>query len=145
MRAEIRSFAVDISELVYLYVEDEPLSREVMEMILSMGVQTSTYTIFENSKDFSERIDALNPQPDIVLLDIHMDPLDGFEMLNILRAHADYREVPVVALTASVMNEEVEKLREAGFDAAISKPVSITTFPALIQQIANRESVWHIG
>lgn len=136
---------MNIADLHYLYVEDDELSRQVMEMILRNGIGAANVTIFEDSTNFATRLAALDPCPDIILLDVHMEPITGFEMLYILQADARYSQAQVVALTASVMNEEVKQLREAGFTSAISKPVSVTTFPALIEGIIAGESVWHIG
>jgi CheY-like chemotaxis protein len=66
-------------------------------------------------------------------------------MLALIKAETDYAETKVIALTASVMNEEITKLRTSGFDGAISKPISIQTFPNLLEQVLNGETVWHVG
>jgi CheY-like chemotaxis protein len=134
----------DISQLHFLYVEDDPLSVEVMEMVLRNGVGTEKITLFRDSVDFMNRVRSLPSKPDIILLDIHVQPISGLEMLSMLMNDPNYVEIPIVALTASVMNDEVQQLRQAGFDSGISKPVSVRTFPALIQRIANGEKVWHI-
>jgi CheY-like chemotaxis protein len=128
----------------FLYVEDDPLSCQVMQMILENAMGIHDLVIFRDSSNFMARLKALARRPDIILLDVHIRPHNGFEMLDALRADPDYRHTKVVALTASVMNEEVEKLRTKGFDGAIAKPVSVTTLPGLIEQIARGESVWHI-
>jgi CheY-like chemotaxis protein len=101
--------------------------------------------IFEDSAGFLEKIKALPRKPDVFLLDIHVRPYDGYEMLAMLRADAEYANSAVIALTASVTNEEVIKLRERGFSGAVGKPFSIATFPGLIRRIAAGESVWHIA
>ncbi len=134
-------------ELTYLYVEDDSLSQEIMQMILlrGMGVPAERLHIFSDSYDFMARVKALVPQPDVILLDVHVSPLDGFSMLQQLRAESDYQNARVIALTASVMNEEVAQLRQSGFNGAIAKPLSFSTFPALIERIANGETVWHIA
>lgn len=129
----------------YLYVEDDPFSREVMRIIMENGIGSGMLTIFEDSTDFLARLNALKTPPTIILLDIHVTPHDGFTMLKLLRAHPSLTPYKVVALTASVMSEEVAQLRQAGFDGAISKPLSIQTFPNLLQRIADGESVWHIS
>jgi CheY-like chemotaxis protein len=134
----------DISQLHFLYVEDDPLSIEVMEMILHNGVGTEKISLFRDSVDFLNRILSLPSKPDIILLDIHVQPVSGLEMLSMLKSDPNYSKIPIVALTASVMNEEVQQLRRAGFDSGISKPVSVRTFPALIQRIVDGEKVWHI-
>jgi CheY-like chemotaxis protein len=118
-----------------LYVEDDPESRLVMQILLTEVMGLTHVTIFEDSQAFMPRLRALQSRPDIIFLDIHVRPIDGFQMLDMLRAHGDYQAVPVVALTASVMNDEVRKLKEAGFDGVISKPVDQDEFPAVIQRI----------
>lgn len=134
-----------MTEQYYLYVEDDPMSREIMRIIIENGVGSTNLVIFEDSADFLGRATRLNPQPTMILLDIHVTPYDGFQMLNMLRQQAQFASAKIIALTASVMNEEVEQLREAGFDGAIAKPLSIQTFPDLIRRIANGETIWYIS
>ena len=129
----------------YLYVEDDPMSREIMRIIIENGVGSTNLTIFEDSTDFLGRVTRLNNQPTMILLDIHVNPYDGFQMLAMLRQSNQFSTAKIIALTASVMNEEVEQLREAGFDGAIAKPLSIQTFPQLLKQVENGETVWHIS
>jgi len=130
---------------VFLYVEDEPLSRTVMEFLLKRGLGYENITIFEDSYDFIDRIENLELLPDIVFLDIHVPPYNGFEMLSMLRNHPDFKHLRVIALTASVMNEEVEMLKDAGFDGGIAKPIDQTIFPKLLEQILDGEEVWSIA
>ena len=128
---------------VLLYVEDEPRSRKVMEMI-THDIGLSHVTIFEDSTDFMARLSALDPKPDGVFLDIHMVPYTGFEMLAMLRKSGQFEGIPVVAMTASVMNEEVHKLRSAGFDGCIAKPIDFDTFPETLNRIMNGEKICRI-
>lgn len=132
-----------IQEAYYLYVEDEPMSREVMSLIMETIVVTENFTIFEDSSNFMERVRALEIKPDIILIDIQMKPHDGFETLEMIRSDVSYNDVPIVALTASVMHEEVHRLREAGFNGAIGKPLDVQTFPNLLERILQGEHVWH--
>lgn len=126
---------------VILYVEDHEMSREVMQLLLTNMMGLSNFTMFEASHNFIARVEALSPQPDIIMLDIHVAPHDGFEMLAMLRNNEAYADIPIVALTASVMSEEVQKLIQAGFDAIISKPVDMDSFPRLLERIMNGEEV----
>lgn len=128
-----------------LYVEDDTLSRRIMHITLVNRMKLPHVTILEDSSEFSERVGALHPKPNLIFLDIHVRPLDGFQMLEILREMDDYQHVPIVALTASVMNEEVFKLRNAGFTACISKPIDVTTFPETIRNIMDGQFAWNVG
>jgi CheY-like chemotaxis protein len=131
-------------EIHVLYVEDDAKSRQVMELLLQSRMKLENVTLFDDSQNFIERIAALNPRPDVVLLDIHVEPLDGFEMLEILRRTPWAEGIPIVAVTASVMNEEVDRLRVAGFDSCLSKPLNLATFPDTFQKILDGKSVWNI-
>jgi CheY-like chemotaxis protein len=128
----------------FLYVEDDPTSRMVMEMMLTHWFSNTQLTIFEDSSEFTLRLEMLLPKPDIIFLDIHMKPYTGFEMLEMIRSHREYANSVVIALTASVMNEEVEELEAAGFDGAIAKPLNREMFPQLVMKILQGESVWHV-
>jgi two-component system cell cycle response regulator DivK len=128
----------------YLYVEDDPLSCEVMQMIMQEAMGIERLTILHDSENFMESVKKLPLLPDIILLDIHMQPVDGFHLLALLRADSAFQSARIVALTASVMTEEVEQLREAGFDGVIAKPLSVMTFPGLLERILRGEAVWQI-
>ena len=80
------------------------MSRMVMQMLLKGRMQLQHVAIFEDSSDFMNKAVALVPAPDVIFLDIHMQPLDGFEMLALLRASSTFDSTPIVAMTASVMN-----------------------------------------
>jgi CheY-like chemotaxis protein len=126
-----------------LYVEDDPGSREIMKLLLISVMGLSNVTIFEDSRNFAARIEELTPKPDIVLLDIHVAPSNGFQMLQILRQQID-PQIPIVALTASVMNEEVNTLRMAGFNGVIAKPIDVDAFPDQLNRILRGEALWNI-
>jgi len=127
-----------------LYVEDDELSRIVMESLLKRGMGYQNLTIFEDSTQFLPRLKAISPKPDIIFLDIHVQPIDGFEMLKQIRENTIFENTKVVAFTASVMNEEVKMLREAGFDGVFAKPLAVDSFPEGFQRILDGEQLWVI-
>ena len=129
----------------FLYVDDDQNSCQVMELIMEKVMGVKNLVIFGDSTDFLARAKALKPRPSIILLDIHMAPYSGFEMLSMIRADIELQSITVIALTGSVMSEEVAELRNKGFDGAISKPLSVAVFPKLIERIIAGETVWHIG
>jgi len=134
-----------LEDVSFLYVEDDPRSRLVMDLIMTKAMKVQNLFMFEESSDFVTRVKGLPKQPDVILLDIHVTPYDGFTMLHMVREDTDLKNAKVIALTASVMNEEVEALRARGFDGAISKPLSVSLFPGLIERIVAGEAVWHIA
>jgi CheY-like chemotaxis protein len=132
------------NEPVILYVEDDPQSRKLMNMLLKGRMKLPHVTILEDSQDFLANVEALDPKPNIILLDIHMKPFNGFEMLTMLRDLPWTQETPIVALTASVMNEEVQRLRSIGFNGCLAKPIDLETFPDTLQRILDGETIWRI-
>ncbi|MAU08805.1 MAG: hypothetical protein CL607_03210 [Anaerolineaceae bacterium] len=139
---EITTTETTMSEPAFLYVENDELSQEVMRALLTRGLGYQTLTVVETSDCFEDKLTDLDPKPDVIFLDIHMEPIDGFEMLELIHKNPDYAGTPVIALTASVMNEEVRKLREVGFDGVIAKPLDYDTFPRILARILDGEQVW---
>ncbi len=135
---------MNFDEYSYLYVEDDPLSREVMQVTFEATMGVTRLTLFADSQHFMERLRALAQPPSVILLDIHLEPHSGLELLAMIRSNPDYAASKVIALTASVMNEEVSELKACGFDGAIAKPIDVALFAGLMQRVLNHESVWHI-
>ena len=127
-----------------LYVEDDPGSQKVMQGLVESLSFPINLTVFEDSRNFISRVEAIYPVPDVFLLDIHITPLNGFEMLNSLRSHKAFTNKMIVAVTASVMNEEVKQLKQAGFDGILAKPLKFHDFPHLIQRIFDGEHLWTV-
>lgn len=131
-------------EPVFLYVEDDPDSRDIMQLLLlEMGY--SQISIFEDSRDFMRKLDALEPKPTVVFLDIHMKPDSGFRLLEMMREREEYKTMRIVALTASVMNEEIMTLKNAQFNGVIAKPIDPGVFQNILNAILNGEEVWRIN
>lgn len=131
-------------EIRVLYVEDDEMSRKVIKFLLTREIGLSDIILWENSSDFLNRVSQLDPKPDVIFLDIHIEPIDGFKMLEILRSNATFDDIPIIALTASVMNAEVQKLKGHGFDGAIGKPINQEIFEIIFNKILNGESIWSI-
>lgn len=128
-----------------LYVEDDAMSRQVMEIILRRRMKIEHITIMQDSTDFLHRALAIVPRPELVLLDINMRPLDGFDMLRVLRCESHFSVSRIVAMTASVMHSDIQRLQSAGFDGCIAKPVDKNKFPQQFAQIMAGEQVWSVN
>ena len=129
-------------KLKFLYMEDDMLSGKIMELLLTgMGHDV---TIFEESTDFLNKVASLPVKPDIIFLDIHMEPHTGFEMIEMLRKSGLYSDAKIIALTASVMNEDISLLKSSGFDGVIPKPIDQAIFSDLLSRILKGEKVWRV-
>ena len=130
---------------ILVYVEDDENSIFVMKMVVERVMKLPTLYVLHSRADFVEQVRDLGVVPDVFLLDIQMKPYDGVELLSMLRGDPQFNKSKVIALTASVTNEEVSLLKSGGFDGAIAKPLNIEVFPNLIARIINGEQVWYIA
>jgi CheY-like chemotaxis protein len=130
---------------ILVYVEDDEASILVMKMVVERVMGLPNLYVLQSRADFVEQVKGLGVVPDVFLLDIQMKPYDGVELLSMLRGDPQFKESKVIALTASVTNEEVSLLKSGGFDGAIAKPLNIDAFPDLIARIINGEHVWYIA
>lgn len=106
---------------VVLIVDDDPMSRELMKDALSpLEFQLIT------AADGLEGLRVLeNIQPDVMLVDIQMPYMDGFEFLTQVRAIPKLAAVPIVAVTAYAMVNDSSRILQHGFDQYLSKPVPV--------------------
>jgi CheY-like chemotaxis protein len=130
-------------EPVILYVEDDRISRGIINIVLTKTMGYEHVYVMSDKEWASKDPDLLDPKPTLVFLDIHMKVLDGYEIFKDLRARSSYKGVRIVALTASFMGDEVQRLKEVGFDGGIAKPINANVFPELVKRLAAGEEIWH--
>ncbi|HET9224924.1 MAG TPA: response regulator [Roseiflexaceae bacterium] len=85
-----------------------------------------------------------NPQsvPDLILLDIQIPYEDGYAVLRQIRTMPALNATKVVAVTANVLPQDVERVRQAGFDGFIGKPIDADRFPEQITRVLGGTAVW---
>ena len=116
----------------FLLIEDNPDNMELMRFLLSAAG-------YESRCEFSGQagIAAASAVPaDVILLDVHMPNMDGFETLSRLRRIDGVNGAPIIAITAFAMEEDRTRILAAGFDGYISKPIAPETFVAEVERIA---------
>jgi two-component system cell cycle response regulator DivK len=122
-----------------LIVEDNEDNRELAVKVLrNKGFETVT------AVDGEEAIEkAVSEKPDLILLDISLPKLDGYEVAKRLKNMEEFKETPIVAFTAHAMKGDREKVIAAGFEGYISKPINIREFPDQVKLYirGKRESV----
>ncbi|MGZ5183505.1 MAG: response regulator [Caldimonas sp.] len=77
---------------------------------------------------------ALQERPDLILMDIQLPDIDGIEALRQLREVPALDDVPVVAVSASVMPDDQQKIVRSGFDAFVTKPINLKQFLDTVQR-----------
>ncbi len=114
-----------------LYVEDNPANLKLVEVILSRlpDLQLLSAPDPELGLDLARGHD-----PDLIILDINMPKMNGFDVLRILRDDPDLAHKPVFALSANAMSQDMEKALEAGFDHYLTKPIDVTRFLDAIRE-----------
>lgn len=111
-----------------LIIEDNPANLELARYLLEAG----GYTILI-ATDGAEGVRlAQREHPDLVVSDLQMPLMDGYEVLRQLKSDADLQGIPVIAVTAFSMPDDQNKVLLAGFNGYISKPIVPETF---IQQV----------
>src|SRR3989304_5503949 len=112
-----------------LVVEDSPLNRKLVETVLKPP--GSRVITAENGQAGVEA--ALREHPDLILMDVMMPVMNGYDATRRLKDNRETSRIPVVALTASAMPHERDQAMEAGCDGYISKPIDTRAFPGQIQ------------
>lgn len=103
-----------------LIVEDNPVNQKLIAFLLARA--TYTYEIAENGLVALEKLRRGSFR--LVLMDMMMPVMNGFEAVKAIRADEKLRHLPVIALTANALKGEEEKCRAAGCDGYIAKPYS---------------------
>ena len=111
-----------------LVVEDNPLNLKLVRDVLT----ASGYEVVEAETGEDGVSLAADCEPDLVLMDLQLPGIDGYEALRLIREDPRTGAVPVVALTAFAMREDRERTARAGFDGYLSKPISVRELPSQV-------------
>lgn len=125
----------DLSRLKLLVAEDNSINREIIGLYLKkLGCD---YEVVGNGRLVVEGFEK--GQYDIILMDVQMPEMDGLEATRIIRSKESNTNsrIPIIALTASAMTEDIDKCLAAGMDAHISKPLKVDKLREAIDSIIN--------
>jgi CheY-like chemotaxis protein len=120
-----------------LIIEDEETSVDVLQNLLDQ-LEVASAVIF-SSPDLPEAI-SRTARPDVIFLDLEMPNLNGYEVLELLKADAEFDGVPIVAYTTHISH--MNEARRAGFHSFLGKPLHRGDFADNLRRILNGESVW---
>jgi hypothetical protein len=119
-----------------LISEDNAVNRELLREILEMR----GYTVSE-ACDGAEALRMIEQtQPDLLLLDIGMPLLDGFEVMRKIRENPRFAALPVVAVTAYAMQGDREKILSSKFDGYLSKPVNAQSLDEELHHLLSKRA-----
>lgn len=123
-----------------LVVEDDPRNAVLIKVMLNI-VGAMNAVLCQSGAEAVIALEGLS-HIDLVLLDLQMPGEDGYWMIKRFRAHALLHSVPIVAVTAQVMPDEVARAEASGFDGFLGKPLNFDRFPSQIKRILDGERVW---
>lgn len=119
-------------ERTVLYIEDNPANLRLIAQVLGQSPSLHLWSAHEPQLGLEL---ATEHQPDLILLDINLPGIDGYEVLKRLRQQETTRHIPVIAISANAMPCDIKKGMNAGFNNYITKPIDITIFLQAIEKI----------
>jgi CheY-like chemotaxis protein len=112
-----------------LVIEDNPANLELMIYLLRAFGHT-TLSALDGEEGLAR---AMQDRPDLIICDIHLPKMDGYEVARRLKLDPECRTIPAVAVTASAMVGDRDRVLKAGFDGYLTKPITPETFVGQIE------------
>ncbi|QCU89790.1 ATP-binding protein [Thiomicrorhabdus sediminis] len=114
-----------------LYIEDNPANIK----LVSRALKPKNYIKLHTAHLPEVGIElAIENKPSLILLDINMPSMNGYQVLNIIRQNQDIRHIPVFAITANAMPDDIKKGLAAGFNEYLTKPLDIAVLNELVDK-----------
>ncbi len=118
-----------------VYVEDDQINAHLLSGIF----ETMTNHHLMIARTGAEGLELIMKElPDLVLLDINLPDMDGYEILEKMRAHPQTKDIPAIAITANAMMDDVERGEKAGFNDYLIKPVKASELLKSMQVIIDK-------
>jgi len=108
-----------------LYVEDNPVN---LDLVIRFLADYPDIDVLSSSNAEDGLLMIKNQPPDLILLDINLPGMSGYEMLADLKGNEQSNKIPVVALTSNVMMQDIENGFDSGFDDYLTKPLDLEIF-----------------
>lgn len=106
--------------------------RNIFALSSALQVYDMNIVIANNGRQALDKLEE-SPEIDLVLMDIMMPEMDGYEAMRLIRQNKDYKKLPIIALTAKAMKNDREKCIEAGANDYIAKPVDIDQLLSMLR------------
>lgn len=119
-----------------LYIEDNPSNIKLVEKMLGRFDKVDLLTAHTAELGIGL---AKSRNPDMILLDINLPEMDGYQVLNILNSDNELKNIPVIAVTANAMPRDIERGRAAGFAEYLTKPIDMQKLVDLVERFLKNE------
>jgi PAS domain S-box-containing protein len=120
---------MDARHHTVLYIEDNPTNIKLVAQILGHRKHIQLFTA--HTPELGIEL-AQARRPELILLDINMPGMDGYQVLEVFKADARLKTIPVVAVTANAMTRDIERGKTAGFTDYLTKPLDVARFHAVV-------------
>jgi PAS domain S-box-containing protein len=121
----------DEAQHTVLYIEDNPSNIRLMAQIL--GRRKHIHLLTAHTPELGIEL-ALARHPELILLDINMPGMDGFQVLSVLKAEASLQNIAVIAVTANAMSRDIGSGLAAGFSDYLTKPIDVPLLHGLLDK-----------
>ena len=121
-----------------LLVEDNPMDIELTKRALARRRVANPVVVARDGEEalaFLPRWEAGEPLPVVILLDLHLPKVDGLQVLNQIKSHPRFRTIPVVVLTTSSEDRDMQTAYQLGANSYIVKSVDFDKFMQVAEQI----------
>ncbi|MDX1922925.1 MAG: response regulator [Alphaproteobacteria bacterium] len=117
-----------------LIVEDNELNAKLFRDLLS----SKGHRILETREGMQAIRLAQTEKPDLILMDIQLPEISGYDLIRMIKEDASLRPIPVIAITAFAMKGDEERIRQSGCDDYLSKPISVGKFFQTVQKYLDK-------
>ncbi len=119
-----------------LYIEDNPANLRLVEQLIASIPDLHMWSAPEPLLGLEL---AMEYRPDIILLDINLPGMDGYQVLEQLKHNSNTKHIRVIAVSANAMPADIEKGMNAGFDTYVTKPINVPELMTLIEENLSRK------
>jgi CheY-like chemotaxis protein len=120
-----------------LYVEDNPANMRLMEQILKL--RTDIHLLKAHEPLLGLEL-AAHYRPDLIMLDINLPGMSGYDMLQLLKNSSEAKATPVVAISATAMPTDIQRGLDAGFTHYITKPIKLQQLFDVLDELLVKRS-----
>jgi PAS domain S-box-containing protein len=124
------------SDKKILYIEDNQANLRLVERVLELA-QGATFLSAQAAEPGIEI--ARREKPDVILLDINLPGMDGYEAFEMLQTYEETKDIPIIAVSSNAMEREIGRAMRMGFFDYITKPIKADVFFERIKRVLNRE------
>jgi two-component system, cell cycle response regulator DivK len=121
------------NELILIVEDNEKNMKLLRDVLQFKGYRTIETEMGEDAVTL-----AMQHKPDLILMDYQLPGIDGIEAFHRIRNASATAHIPIVAVTASAMPEEAKKMKEAGFDGFLTKPINVKSFIETVERFIGK-------